>query len=98
MCIYRAKYGICKKHSTNGVLSYCVDGPCPDEVLTNADRIRSMTDEELVVFLEDFSANCIECCENAKNQNCPIYKEGRYCEPRHIMEWLKQPAKEDNNA
>ena len=47
MCVYRTAEGICKKFSVNGVLSYCIDGPCPDEVITNADRIRSMTDEEL---------------------------------------------------
>ena len=47
MCVYRTAEGICKKFSGNGVLSYCVDGPCPDDVLTNADRIRSMNDEEL---------------------------------------------------
>lgn len=33
MCIYRMQDGICKKHSTNGVLSYCVDGPCPDKTV-----------------------------------------------------------------
>ena len=60
--------------------------------MTNADRIRSMTDEELVVFLDEFSSRCIECVEDAKNKSCPIYKEGYYCRPQDIMGWLKQPA------
>ena len=60
---------------------------------TNADRIRAMSDEELVVFLDGFSGRCLDCAEDAKNKSCPIYKEGRYCRPRDIMEWLQQPMK-----
>lgn len=63
-----------------------------EEKPTNADRIRYMTDEELVVFLDEFSSRCIDCVEDAKNQSCPIYKEGYYCRPQDIMGWLKQPA------
>lgn len=68
------------------------DCPYRTEPITNADRIRSMTDEELVVFLDEFSSRCIDCVEDAKNQSCPIYKEGYYCGPQDIMGWLKQPA------
>ena len=60
--------------------------------MTNADKIRSMTDEELVVFLDNFSSLCLECSEDFKNENCPIYKSGRYCKPKHIMEWLKSSS------
>lgn len=63
------------------------------EPMTNANRIRVMGDEELVVFLDEFSSRCLECAENAKNESCKIYKEGRYCRPQDIMEWLKQPLK-----
>lgn len=63
------------------------------EPMTNADRIRVMDDEELVVFLDEFSSRCLECAENAKNESCKIYKEGRYCRPQDIMEWLKQSLK-----
>ena len=68
--------------------------PITEYRMTNADRIRSMTNEELVVFLDGFSSQCIECAEYEKNQICPIYKEGHYCRPQEIMEWLQQPAKE----
>ena len=61
-------------------------------VITNAQKIRSMSDDELVVFLDEFSGRCIECVEYTKNKSCPIYKEGYYCRPQDIMEWLKQPA------
>lgn len=65
---------------------------------TNADRIRNMSDEELAVFLDGFSSRCLDCAEDAKNQSCPIYKEGRYCRPKDIMKWLKQPAEEADNG
>ena len=61
-------------------------------VITNAQKIRSMSDEELVVFLDEFSSLCLNCAEDAKNKSCPIYKEGYYCRPQDIMGWLKQPA------
>ena len=62
---------------------------------TNADRIRAMSDEELVVFLDGFSGRCLDCAEDAKNKSCQIYKEGHYCRPQDIMEWLQQPVEED---
>lgn len=72
----------------------CNQKDCPyrTEPTTNADHIRAMSDEELVVFLDGFSCRCLDCAEYEKNKSCPIYKEGRYCMPRDIMEWLKQPA------
>lgn len=62
------------------------------EPITNADRIRAMSDEKLVVFLDGFSGRCLDCAEDANNKNCPIYKEGHYCRPQDIMEWLQQPV------
>ena len=69
--------------------------PITEYRMTNADRIRNMTNEELVVFLDGFSSRCLDCAEDAKNQSCPIYKGGHYCRPQEIMEWLQQPAEED---
>ena len=69
-----------------------------DSRKTNADRIRRMSDEELVVFLDGFTCNCIDCRDNdGRNEICPIYKRqyGRYCEPKDIMGWLQSPAEED---
>ena len=82
----------CSNHGKN--ISFLGEGwkcnyiPVP----TNADRIRAMSDEELVVFLDGFSSRCLDCAEDAKNKSCQIYKEGHYCRPQDIMEWLQQPA------
>ena len=66
--------------------------------ITNADRIRAMSDEELAVFLDDLTCLCVDCNDHdGVNENCPIYKQGcgRYCEPKDLMDWLQQPAEED---
>ena len=96
-CIYWDD-GKCKKFSDDKVTSWCVWSPCASQTPSNADRIRSMTNEELVVFLDGFSSQCIECAEYEKNESCPIYKEGHYCRPQEIMEWLQQPAEEVDNG
>ena len=63
MCVHRTEDGLCKLHSTDGITSYCVDCPCNDEVLTNADRIRTMSDEELAKWLEyEGGGACAEVC------------------------------------
>ena len=41
----------CKKFEQPGYTSWCVLGPCSHETPSNADRIRSMTDEELANWL-----------------------------------------------
>lgn len=53
-CVYYEKK-LCKKFSKNGVTSFCVMGPCPHETPSNADRIRAMSDEELVDFLSSIA-------------------------------------------
>ena len=88
VCIAQAD-GLGQVFDTN----YDGEHGCNDFVpFTNADRIRSMTDDELVVFLDEFSGRCLNCVEDAKNKSCPIYKEGYYCKPQDIMDWLRQPA------
>lgn len=54
---------------------------------TNADKIRTMTDEELADFLDK--------CEGKGYQDSsitPINEDGY---PMDMLDWLKQPAKED---
>lgn len=66
--------------------------------MTNADKIRAMSDEELAVFLDDLTCLCVDCNDHdGVNENCPIYKQGcgRYCEPKDLMDWLQQPAEEE---
>lgn len=43
--------GVCKKQSEPGDVGYCVNGPCPYEEPSVADRVRCMTDEELAQFM-----------------------------------------------
>ena len=52
-CIYFEKDGKCRKFSDDTAISYCVMGPCSEQKLSNADRIRSMSDEELAEFLAE---------------------------------------------
>lgn len=35
-CVYYKPGGLCEKYSTDGITSYCVQGPCPDQSLLEA--------------------------------------------------------------
>ena len=51
-CKFRAADGECLRERAFPYKEYCVDGPCTHYTsITNADRIRAMTDEELAKFL-----------------------------------------------
>lgn len=57
--------------------------------MTNADRIRAMTDEELAEFMAD-TCDCGEAC--------PVFPKCQYdtwreCEDRFLV-WLKQEVKD----
>ena len=49
-CVYWND-GKCKKFSDDKVTSWCVWSPCASQTPSNADRIRSMSDEELAMCL-----------------------------------------------
>lgn len=88
MCVYKTKDGICQLFSSDGVISYCVEGPCDYEANTNADKIRSMSDEELAEFLVEGNEDICKLC--------PL--DGTYC-PSSICKdillvWLKQSIEE----
>lgn len=59
-------------------------------VTTNADRIRNMTDEELVQFIRK------PFCDRRTHDECKM----SYCGVCDccILDWLQEPAKEDSNA
>ena len=63
-CVYYKPGGLCEKYSTDGITSYCVQGPCPDQSLSNSDRIRAMGDEELAHLL------CFEGWQMSEVQEC----------------------------
>lgn len=60
--------------------------------MTNGDRIRSMTDEELAEAIAlNMFFNCSVCPEDKRLSDNPlICKCDEQC-TKHCMEWLKQP-------
>ena len=63
-------------------------------VKTNADRIRSMSDEELAMCLYDIGWDCHLCAEHGRLDNEPFLC-GEKCDEKcaeHCLEWLRQPC------
>ena len=66
---------------------------------TNADRIRSMSDDELATHLHDIGWDCHLCAEHGRLDNEPLLR-GEKCDEKcveHCLEWLQQPAEEADN-
>ena len=82
-CIYFEKNGRCRKFSGDTAVSYCVMGPCPEQTLSNADRIRAMSDEEL-------SRHCNGCPPGKDYMTCEFVGACDAC----WLAWLQQPYKE----
>lgn len=63
--------------------------------MKNADKIRSMSDEELATFI-----NRIVICHHLRNEGhcekCPIHTE-KPCDTDGIAKWLQQTAEEDDH-
>ena len=56
---------------------------------TNADRIRSMTDEKLAEWYFDKFFPCVPYCSMLQD-GCPEHDDCKIC----LLEWLKQESKE----
>lgn len=89
---------LCDNYSdfSHGVISFCnQDSGCTGRKPTNADRIRSMTDEELSELIGDYIDCCICKKEIFKTTECPgsilIGEKNCY---GVWLDWLKQEAKE----
>ena len=54
--------------------------------MTNGDRIRQMTDEELAEFL-DRTSDCQTCSENPSKCHCECFERR--------LEWLRKEVDED---
>lgn len=67
--------------------------PCfePEEIpqITNADRIRAMSDEELAHWI--CSHNTPDFCE----QKCPVRNDCKFGEVELLVEWMKRPRRSD---
>lgn len=64
---------------------YIEQEPKPAKVQTNADRIRSMSDEELAEFL-----NTVNVCDTRTSEECRI----NFCAScgACVLDWLRQPV------
>ena len=62
---------------------------CNPDIITNADRIRAMSDEELAEFIPNWSYTNACKCEEQSYADCNLK-----CE-ECVLDWLQQPAKED---
>lgn len=92
-CVYFEKDGKCRKFSDDTVISYCVMGPCPEQKLSNADRIRDMSDEELAEFISRIEIGDFGPQVYGKTF-CDMCKGQYECDDCRLW-WLKQPAEED---
>lgn len=95
-CVYFEKDGKCRKFSDDTAISYCVMGPCPEQKLSNADRIRASSDEHLALFFKELMFNDFK----------PACKKSTFFSAEHkpecdedcvscILRLLQQPAEED---
>ena len=88
-CIYFEKDGVCRKFTDDTAIIYCVMGPCPDQKVSNADKIRAMSDEELAKYL----SNPCECTVDPERDG---FREcGNDLCVKYLLEWLQQPAEEE---
>ena len=92
-CIYFEKNGRCRKFSDDTSVSYCVMGPCPEQTLSNADRIRAMSDEELAEFISRIEIGDFGQQVYGKTF-CDMCKGQYECDDCRLW-WLQQPAEED---
>ena len=86
MCIYKTNDGKCKKFSDDKTLSYCVNAPCEYEKLSNYDRIRNMSIDEMVELLtiETWCQTCVLC-----ETDCPVLEMSTKSCKENIKKWLE---------
>lgn len=76
--------------------------PITEYRMTNADRIRNMSDEELAKFIDDIAQSVAdgEYCTaflNVKNFPYSCEDTKKAC-VAHVVDWLQQPAEENDNG
>ena len=70
------------------------------EPMTNADRIRAMSDEEIAEYVCRNSINtlCDIICGGECNAISTLKRSGDWACKEIVMKWLQQPAEEDDHA
>ena len=85
-CVYWND-GKCKKFSDDNITSWCVWSPCYSQTPSNADKIRSMSDEELHDLFHEIY--------NSGAEDAVAYVWGqRDLNFVWTMKWLQQPVEE----
>ena len=95
-------YAKCKHCDGTGTTNWCINGTfvdCPycggsgemEVEQTNEEWFCSLTTEEKARFID----NILTCCfdENAVCENCKLHDKN--CDYKGILEWLKQPHREE---
>lgn len=99
-CVECTDYLKCsKEHDLRMFRRHCKKAK-EEKVVTNADRIRAMTDEELAAHLVDIGFDCHLCSEHRRLDNEPLLRNEKCdekCE-KHCLDWLKQPAEGDGDG
>ena len=93
-CIECPDYAKCVKESNLKIKRKRCKKAKTKYVMTNADRIRAMRDEELATHLHNIGWDCHLCAEHGRLDNEPLLR-GKKCDEKcveHCLEWLKQPA------
>lgn len=95
-CPYNTLTG-CRVKELDGICPLTNMNPGTKRPLTNADRIRAMTDEELAVILNAFSAYFDECTRSSSEIDCNDCELNEICSLQggKALEWLQLPVKED---
>ncbi len=92
-CFYYEN-GKCKRFSNDEVTSYCVMAPCYYQVLSRADRIRDMSDEELAELFEQIVSQrdhyLLKKLQEA-GIDAELYEMPEASKKKHL-DWLRQPA------
>ena len=70
------------------------------EPMTNADRIRAMSDEEIAEYVCRNSINtlCDIICGGECNAISTLKRSGDWACKEIVMKWLQQPSEEDDHA
>ena len=68
--------------------------------VTNADRIRAMSDEEIAEYVchNSFNTLCDIICGGEGNAIATLKKAGGWAGKEIVMKWLQQPAEDDENG
>lgn len=66
-----------------------LDHPKPHKEQINADRIRSLSDEELADFIDRYVeiGNCEKCKWKGRHQKCSCCRRNRYIKDCYETEW-----------